>query len=103
MLSVVELSGPNELRRLATPANLRLGQEIIEQKGVTLIAVTPQHVTAKVGGVPAADGRSRLTLKVGQSGLQWSCTCTKRGDLFCKHAVATALAMARLELPQEAR
>jgi uncharacterized Zn finger protein len=99
MPSVVELSEPNELKRSATPANLRLGQEIIEQEGVTLIEVAPQQVTAKVGGVPAADGRRTVTLKVGQSGLQWSCTCTKRGDLFCKHGVATALAMARSELP----
>ena len=96
MPSVVELSEPNELKRLATPANLRLRQEIIAQDGVTLLEVTPQQVTAKVGGVPAADGRRTVTLKVGQSGLQWSCTCTKR-DLFCKHGVAAALAMASSE------
>jgi uncharacterized Zn finger protein len=97
MASIVDLIGSNELKRLATPANLRLGHEIVEQGGVAVIEATPDRVIAKVGGVRAADGRRTATLTLGQSGLEWSCTCSRHSGLFCKHGVAAALAIGQSE------
>ncbi len=77
--------------RLATPAHLRLGQEIVDQEGVELIRSDPLQVRAKVGGVAAARQRRTVELVASPAGLAWSCSCSKRKDLFCKHCVATAL------------
>ena len=96
MTSVADLD-PEALARLATPANLRRGQAIVEQKGVELTAFEPPRVTAKVGGVAAADQRRTVELVVSPAGLKWSCTCTKRADLFCKHCVAAALVACQQE------
>jgi uncharacterized Zn finger protein len=98
MPSVADLAEPEALAHLATPANLRLGHEILNQGGVELIRFEPFRISAKVGGVSAADQRRTVELVSGPAGLKWSCTCTKREDLFCKHCVATAL-VARRETP----
>jgi uncharacterized Zn finger protein len=93
MTSVADLLGPEILARLAKPANLRLGREIVEDGGVAWIGAGPTTVAAKVGGVPAAEQRRTVELRATQAGLEWSCACTRRKDLFCKHCVAVALAL----------
>jgi uncharacterized Zn finger protein len=100
MQSVADLAEPKALADLATPANLRLGREILDQGGVELTRLEPLHVSAKVGGVAAADQRRTVELISGPAGLAWSCTCTKRKDLFCKHGVAAALAARRAAPPR---
>jgi uncharacterized Zn finger protein len=87
MSSVADLVEPDHLRRLATPANLRLGEEIARGGGVELIEYGPCEVAARV-----ADGqRRRVTLSSTPQGLAWRCSCTKRPELFCKHCVAAAI------------
>lgn len=93
MLTVADLTRPDALKTLATPANVRLGQAIVDQQGVAFVTFDPARITAKVGAVPAADQRRTVELTAEPSGLRWSCTCSRRPDLFCKHCVATALAL----------
>jgi uncharacterized Zn finger protein len=91
MLTIAELVEPEALNKLVRPANLRLGHEIVNQNGVHLESADAFRVSAKVGGVPAADQRRTVELTAGENGLQWSCTCSSRRDLFCKHCAAVAL------------
>ncbi len=91
MPAVADLVDHRVLARLATPANLRLGRKIVDQGGVELTQLGPLQASAKVGGVAAAVQRRKVELAHGTAGLKWSCACTSRKDLFCKHCVATAL------------
>lgn len=91
MPSIVDLVQPHLLAGLATPANLRLGREIADQGGVALQTATPMRVEAKVGGVAAAGQRRTVELAAEPGGLRWSCACSRRADLFCKHCVAAAM------------
>jgi uncharacterized Zn finger protein len=100
MQSVVDLVEPEALAHLATPANLRLGRNILDQGGVELTLSESSRIRAKVGGVAAADQRRTVELICGPAGLQWSCTCTRRADLFCKHCVAAALGAGREAQPR---
>lgn len=87
MASVAELVDEATLHLLATPANFRLGHDIVAAGGVDLIESTPERVTAKVTG----DQARTVELRATEQGLKWKCTCTSRKDLFCKHCVATAI------------
>lgn len=78
--------------RLATPSNLRLGRQIVIEGGVEWLSKDIGHITARVGKVPSADQVRTVELFTGDDGLKWSCTCTRRRDLFCKHCVAAAVA-----------
>ena len=91
MTSVADLVEPEALARLATPANVRLGKQIVDQAGVEFTQFGPLRVRAKVGGVPPAAQRRSVELSSGSNGLEWSCACTKRKELFCKHCVAAAV------------
>ena len=88
MKSVADYVSPESLRSLATPANLRLGEEIAKDEGVELVEFSPQLVTARVR--PRGGLRRTVELRSTEEGLTWRCTCTRRG-LFCKHCVAAAL------------
>jgi uncharacterized Zn finger protein len=103
MPSVTDFVEPKALARLATPANLRLGQEIVDQRGVVVKTSDPSRIVAKVGGVPASDQRRTVELVSEPSGLRWTCTCSRRPDLFCKHCVATALVARREASSKPAR
>jgi uncharacterized Zn finger protein len=102
MRSVADLVEPEAVARLATPSNRRLGREILDQGGIELIRVEPLRISAKVGGVAAADQRRTVELISGPAGLEWSCTCTRREDLFCKHCVAAALVARQKAPPRQA-
>lgn len=91
MPSVADLVGPAALESLATPATLRLGREIAAQGGVELIEFGPLKVRAHVGKVPSSETRRTTELRVDGETLDWSCTCTRKADNFCKHCVALAL------------
>jgi uncharacterized Zn finger protein len=79
------------LGALATPSNLRLGQEIVSQGGVEIIGRGQTVIRAKVGGVPSAGQRRTVSLEFLGGTRHWSCSCSKDAGLFCKHVVATAL------------
>ncbi len=91
-MSVTALITPGQVERLATPSNMRLGQQIVAEGGVADLVIASGHVKARVGGVPSADQTRTVELFAGDDGLKWSCTCTRRRDLFCKHCVAAAMA-----------
>jgi uncharacterized Zn finger protein len=93
MCSLADLLVPDALARLAKPANLRLGRAIVEEGGVELVRVEPARITARVGGTPAAPQRRTVELKAAFGKLDWSCACTGRRDLFCKHCIAAAMAL----------
>ena len=91
------MSGPHPLtvaqvQALATPSNWRLGRQIVGEGGVRALSVSGETVVAKVGGVPAAEQTRAVSLLVSQEGVRWSCACTRRPGLFCKHCVAVAVA-----------
>lgn len=88
----INLIEPAALEALATPSNLRLGRQIVAEGGVEMISADRSHVRAYVGKVPSAVQKRTVDLFRGEDGLKWSCTCTRRRDLFCKHCVAAALA-----------
>ena len=94
MSLLADLLTPDALKGLATPANLRLGREIVDQNGVDRVETSPSKIVAMVGGVPSADQRRRVELAA-LDGLKWSCACTRRSHRLCKHAVAAALAIPR--------
>jgi hypothetical protein len=48
MKNLLELIDENRIRKLATPANFRLGREIATQGGVELTSVSGTKVVAKV-------------------------------------------------------
>ncbi|SED90943.1 hypothetical protein SAMN05519104_4719 [Rhizobiales bacterium GAS188] len=90
--SVADLIAENVLSEessasLATPANLRLGREIAASGGVELIESGPLRVVAKVTG----GQRRTVALDAVEKRLRFTCTCTSRADLFCKHLVAAAI------------
>ncbi len=87
---------PGQLSRLAKPANLRLGQQIVAEGGVEWLPAVSGHVKARVGKVPSAGQARTVDLFVGEAGLEWSCTCTRRRELFCKHCVAAAISATSL-------
>lgn len=91
MPSVADLVEPEALVTLATPANLHLGRQILEEGSVELTQLGPLRVEARVGGGALSGQRRTVTLVSAPDGLQWSCTCTRRKDLFCKHCAAAAL------------
>jgi uncharacterized Zn finger protein len=85
--SVADLVEPDHLRRLATPANFRLGEEIARMGGVEFMEFGPCKIVAKV-----RNGQRRsVELDSTPQGLAWTCTCSKRADLFCKHCIAVAI------------
>ena len=78
-----------DLNALATPANIRLGEEIAKDGGVEFIAQEHALVVARVQ--PKDGQRRTVELRSMNDGLAWKCTCTRQ-KLFCKHCVATAIA-----------
>lgn len=76
-----------EMEELATPSNIRLGNELAEADEVIILERTVQGVKAKVDG-----GQTHMVvMTLGETGLDWTCTCTKDAGLFCKHCVATVV------------
>lgn len=91
-MSATPLIQPGRFEALATPSNLRLGRQIVAEGGVEPLPAGAGYIKARVGGVPSADQIRTVEIFAAKDGLKWSCTCTRRRDLFCKHCVAAAIA-----------
>jgi uncharacterized Zn finger protein len=96
--SVADLVAEAALRALATPSNLRLGREIAAAGGVELVEAMPLRVVAKVSG----GQRRTVELASRGDGLGFTCTCSKKPGLFCKHCVALALVTSERSPPARA-
>lgn len=87
-LSIRDLVDDEMIRSLATPANYRLGQAILQIGRVDMIESNPDRVSARVNG----SQRRKVSFWCDQGRLQWRCSCTlKQRHVFCKHCVALAL------------
>jgi uncharacterized Zn finger protein len=87
--SVAAFISPGDVKALASPANIGLGEEIVKDGGVEFIEMEHALVMARVQ--PKGGLRRTVELRSTNDGLVWKCTCTSR-KLFCKHCVATAIA-----------
>ncbi len=93
MASILELLSSKTVQELATPANARLGRELVDGDEVQIVEHDFHRIEARVGG--SQTQRRRIELRAAADGLEWSCTCTTDPQLFCKHLVAAALAVNR--------
>lgn len=89
--TVVDLTKDDAVRVIATPANIRLGHNIAANGDVAFGEFRPERVEALVSELDHQNRRT--TISVTDGVLRWSCTCTSDSKLFCKHLVATALAV----------
>lgn len=89
-MKLKDLLGNDILKELATPSNLRLGEDIFKTGGVKLMLLDEKHAIAKVSG-----GQNRKTeLEAEDDRLTWKCSCLgKRSYVFCKHCVALVMAI----------
>jgi len=87
-IAIQDLLDDETIRSLATPANYRLGQAILQIGRVDLIESGPGRVSARVNG----SQRRKVSFWCDQGQLLWRCSCTlKQQHVFCKHCVALAL------------
>ena len=89
MESVADLCDPAQLKRLVTTGNFRDGEAIAKAGEVRLTSVKAHEVTANVGGALTQPRNVRLVST--PQGLVSHCSCNKRPQYFCKHAVAAGL------------
>lgn len=89
-MKMKELLEKGLLLELATPSNLRLGEEIFKSGGVELLFLDENHAIARVTG-----GQKRTTeLEAEDDKIAWKCSCLgKSSHIFCKHCVALAMAI----------
>jgi mutator protein MutT len=90
MNTVSDQTKDDDIRKLALPGNLKMGQEIAKKGEVAFGAFRPELVEARVMMLGMTTRHTQLAVKNGK--LTWRCTCTRKADNFCKHLVATALA-----------
>ena len=90
MKTLTDYLNNEAIQRLAIPSNYRLGKEIADKDGVEMIALNVGYAKAKV----SLTGLQNRTVELisTNEGLQWTCTCSKKGN-FCKHCVAVGLAV----------
>ena len=87
-VSLMDLLDEEMIRKLATPANFRSGQAILQIGRIDMIELSPDRICARVTG----GQRRRVSLWIAEGQLQWRCSCTlKQHHIFCKHCVALAL------------
>jgi uncharacterized Zn finger protein len=93
-LKLKDSLGIGFITRLATPSNIRLGEEIFKSGGVEILSADDNRAEAKVSG-----GQTRRTMIViSEDGLNWKCSCLgKPTTVFCKHCVALAMAVERTD------
>ncbi|MBP1919835.1 SWIM zinc finger family protein [Youngiibacter multivorans] len=87
--------GNDLISRLATPSNIRLGEEIFKSGGVEILSCDDNKATAKVSG-----GQTKMTEIEGTEDMtMWKCSCLgKRTTIFCKHCVALAIAFVETDI-----
>jgi uncharacterized Zn finger protein len=95
MKSSKDLISKDEVHRLAKPAQITHGKELADAGAVEFLEFTPTKVTAKVKA-QSKNSQDRTTkLWVKNNKLAWHCTCTSDQKSFCRHLVATSIALAR--------
>ncbi|HSX44489.1 MAG TPA: hypothetical protein VLF39_00040 [Candidatus Saccharimonadales bacterium] len=88
------------IEQLALPSNLQYGTAIYERGAVEIIEQSPHHIEGWAGGldgtmVEGGGQRRRVKLSSTPKGLAWHCAGNpKNHQIFCKHCVALALALA---------
>ncbi|HSX36124.1 MAG TPA: NUDIX domain-containing protein [Patescibacteria group bacterium] len=87
--TVVDLTRDDDVRQLATPANILAGHEIFQKGEVAFAEFKPELINATVS-MPGMNTR-RTSFSVKDDMLRWKCTCTSNPKLFCKHLVVAAL------------
>ncbi len=103
---VTDLIGQMDIGSMALPSNIRYGTAIYRRGAVEFIEETPLRVEAWAGGLDGSMGegggtRRRVELVATPDGLQWHCTGNpKNHQIFCKHCVAVALAIAATKTRQ---
>ena len=90
MSSISDFISPEQVKKLAIPSNIRLGTSIANDGIVEFVEISPKKVIAKVIG-PNGSSKRTVELKVSTSGLEFTCTCSKKLNWFCKHCVATSI------------
>jgi uncharacterized Zn finger protein len=96
---MLKLLGPPNLGNLAGHAAVIRGSAYRVQGRVTLKEVSDDHVVATVKGTVPYDVELWAD---GEGQLGWSCTCPVFAEdaKFCKHCVATALALTPIPPPR---
>jgi 8-oxo-dGTP diphosphatase len=91
--AIIDRTTDDNVRKLATPANIRLGHTIESGGEVAFGVFRPERIEARVM-MPGMNTR-HTAVWFDSDAMLWSCTCTAGPALFCKHLVATALAAQR--------
>lgn len=89
MKPVATLITINEINKLASRSNFRLGKAIFKEARFQIEKSNPyvcEITIAHKNGLPRST-RVESTAK----GLRWKCSCNSRKDLFCEHCVALGL------------
>ncbi len=94
-MKLKDLLGKDILSELATPSNLKLGEEIFKSGRVEVLSLDESITAAKVSG-----GQKRRTeIQAEDDGLKWKCSCLgKRSHIFCKHCVALAMTIKEMNI-----
>ena len=91
--AIIDLVKDDDVRRLARKSDILAGHEIWKTGGVLFGAFRAERIEATVKSPRITTRRTLLEFRDGR--LSWRCTCTSDPKLFCKHLVATALAVQR--------
>ncbi len=89
MKSLTSILKIEEITKLASRSNLRLGKAIAEDGKFTIEKSTTYGQTVRVvhkNGQPYT-----VHLESTPKGLRWKCSCSSRKDLFCPHCIALGL------------
>lgn len=80
----------NQIKQLCTSASFERGQRYLEEGRVKIREASPSRITASVAGT--RNYRVQIDLG-GKKGISATCTCPYDWEGYCKHIVATLLAM----------
>jgi uncharacterized Zn finger protein len=89
MYTILQLTTDDAITKHATLENIEQGKKLAAGKHVKLQENLPQKVRAHIAGLPGRDTQLLVTDKA----FTWGCTCNERPDQFCKHLVATIVAL----------
>ena len=89
MKPVTSLITLEEINRLASRSNLRLGKAIAEEGQ---FVVEKENTYGQTVRITHKNGQPRTVhVESTPKGLRWKCTCSSRKDLFCQHCAALGL------------
>ncbi len=89
MKPVATLITLEEITKLASRSNLRLGKAIAEDGKFEIEKSNPYVNMVKISQ-KSSQART-VRVESTSKGLRWKCTCNSRKDLFCQHCVALGL------------